>query len=216
MNPRLGSRGETRSVRLLAGVFVGLLVVIAVPLVMGVSGGAYRLPTPSMYPTLAYNERLVASPSWTAVGRGDVIIFWYPIDRTKSYIKRVIALGGDTIEIRDGRPIINGKPAAQQRTDERCESDAACTIWTETLGSKTYRIAFQNSLSSPEYGFRNYGPAIVPSDKLFVLGDNRDNSADSRHWGFVPVGDVHGRPTVIYWSSDNSGVHWNRLFQRIP
>src|SRR5262245_1556967 len=98
---------EPRSVKLWAAVFVVLLLLIAIPAVMSFSGGAYRLPTPSMYPTLAYDERLLASPGWGAVARGDLIVFRYPLDRNKSYIKRVIAVGGDTIEINDGQMIIN-------------------------------------------------------------------------------------------------------------
>jgi len=160
--------------------------------------------------------------------RGDVVIFKHPIDKV-DYIKRVIGLPGDTVAIRDGQVILNG--AAVPRTqiepfvipvsantscawgaevEERSDDDMLCNYvqYQETLPSgKTYNV-----LDFGQTPMDNFGPIIVPSGRLFVMGDNRDNSQDSRYRaeagggvGLVPQANLVGKATAITWSFDGSG-----------
>ena len=159
--------------------------------------------------------------------RGDIVIFKHPVDET-DYIKRAIGLPGDTIEVRDGQIILNGEPIPKKRiadftipvsANTDCawgavrEDDGAgaaqCRYarFRETLPSgKTYDVLDFGRTSAD-----NYGPVIVPEGRMFVMGDNRDNSQDSRFpatagggVGLVPQDNLVGRATVMMWSTDGS------------
>ena len=122
--------------------------------------------------------------------QGDIIVFKYPKDPTKDYIKRVMGIGGDRIEIKDKKVIVNKEVVPLPQT---------------------------GALSDPNirsYEPRdNFGPVIVPQGKLFVMGDNRDESSDSRFWGFADVKAVKGKAFMIYWSwdHDHTRIRWNRI-----
>ena len=123
--------------------------------------------------------------------RGDIIVFKYPEDPSKDFIKRVVGTGGDTIEIKNKQVYVNGEP---QNAD--------------------YIIHTKPHVLPRNFQPRdNFGPVEVPEGKLFVMGDNRDESNDSRYWGFVDLGAVRGKAFLIYWSWDkiDFGVRWNRL-----
>jgi signal peptidase I len=155
---------------------------------------AFKIPSSSMEPTLLVGDHILVSkfiygiripftdarwPHFKDPKMGDVIVFIYPEDRTKDFIKRVIAVGGDTVEVRNKHVFVNGKevviPQARALT----------------------RVVIPRYDSPRD----NYGPVTVPKDHLFVMGDNRDYSQDSRFWGFVPVKDVKGEAFLIYYSS---------------
>jgi signal peptidase I len=123
--------------------------------------------------------------------RGDVLVFIYPLDPSKDFIKRVVAVEGDTVKMVNKKLYINGIEAPDPHA-----------VYTE-----------ESALSGEVQKRDNFGPVTVPKRALFVLGDNRDRSLDSRFWGFVPLGDVRGKAFVIYWSWDSQGttVRWNRL-----
>jgi signal peptidase I len=155
---------------------------------------AYTMPSGSMLPTLAIGDHIYINKEIQGKGpvrRGDVIVFVYPLDRSKDYIKRVIAGGGDTVEIRDKRIFLNGSP---------CD---------DPYGVYKDKNIFPASIMSRD----NFGPVIVPANAVFVLGDNRDWSNDSRFWGFVDLKDIRGKAIKIYWSwdSDNGSVRWDRI-----
>jgi signal peptidase I len=113
-----------------------------------------------------------------------VVVFKFPLDTRKDYIKRVIGLPGDRVELVDKQLFINGQPTEDPRA--------------------SYSISGN---------MRMFGPVTVPAGHLFVMGDNRDESSDSRVWGFVPRPNLKGKAFLIYWSWDrkNYGVRWNRL-----
>ena len=167
---------------------------------------AFKIPSGSMEPTLEIGDHILVNKfiygikiPFTSIHlfplkspqRGDVIVFIYPLEPDKDFIKRVIGVGGDTVRIVNKKLYINGvevpDPHAVYRED------------TILLGDVQK--------------LDNFGPVIVPKGNLFVLGDNRDHSLDSRFWGFVPLKDVLGKAFTIYWSwnSQESTVRWNRL-----
>ncbi|OLD37538.1 MAG: signal peptidase I, partial [Armatimonadetes bacterium 13_1_40CM_3_65_7] len=113
------------------------------------------------------------------IRRGDVIVFHYPLNPGKDFVKRVVALEGETVELRDGVVLINNSPIAE---------------------------LYPTALVGGDRCTSNYGPQLVPAGQLFVLGDNRCNSEDSRFFGFVPHENVVGKALVIYWPPQRLGL----------
>jgi signal peptidase I len=166
---------------------------------------AFKIPSGSMLPTLQvgdhilvnkflYGVRLPITGTLLIPGsnpkRDDVVVFVYPLDPTKDFIKRVVGTPGDSVEIRDKRVYVNG---------ERVEDPHAYFADGAAKGGGSPRD--------------NFGPVTVPADHIFVMGDNRDRSYDSRFWGFVDLNDVTGKAFLIYWSWDGRDrwVRWDRL-----
>ena len=166
---------------------------------------AFKIPSGSMLPTLQIGDHILVNKlvygvrlpfvdgrllAFSHPHRGDVIVFVYPVDRTKDFIKRVMAAEGDVIEVRNKHVFVNGKPV-----------DDPHAYLADGEGGRP---------STPRDSF---GPVTVPPGHLFVMGDNRDRSYDSRFWGFVDMGDVKGKAFLIYWSWDGTDrwVRWERL-----
>jgi len=166
---------------------------------------AFKIPSSSMEPTLLIGDHILVSKfiygvripftdrRWPAVvspRRGDVIVFVYPEDRTKDFIKRVVAVGGDTVEVRDKKLLVNG-----DEVDE------------------PYAHHFDTRMQPLGSGPRDHMPLeTVPKGNLFVMGDNRDGSHDSRFWGFVAVEDVKGEAFMIYYSARRFPlIRWDRI-----
>mgnify|MGYP000679593832 CR=1 FL=1 len=171
---------------------------------------AFKIPTGSMEPNLLIGDhllvdKLVFSPSLGGlesfffakrpIQRGDVLVFKYPDDPARDFIKRVIGLPGDTFEIQDKQVLINGKALAEP--------------YAHFLEPPLKR-------TDPDYGLYgedvrdNFGPQKVPDSQLMMLGDNRDNSRDGRFWGTLPVSQVKGRAVVVYWSYEASREEYTR------
>lgn len=167
---------------------------------------AFKIPSGSMKPTLQVGDHILVNkfiygvkiPYLSTVvlpvkdpQRGDIVVFKFPVDPRKDFIKRVIALPGDVVEIRDKTIFINAR---------RVNHDFGVFSDPRTIAG---------NLKPRD----NLGPITVPKDALFVMGDNRDESFDSRFWGFVPIRDVSGKAFIIYWSwdSDDFNVRWRRL-----
>ncbi|MDH5526066.1 MAG: signal peptidase I [Nitrospirota bacterium] len=152
----------------------------------------YRVSSGSMLPALEIGDHVLVvrfTERDTHPQRGDVIIFAYPEDRTKAFIKRVIGMPGDTLEIREKVVYLNGEP---------------------------YRIPQEQHLDprtlSADQNPRDFMSMVrVPEGHYFVMGDNRDHALDSRFWGFLPHEDVRGRARVIHWSLGPNGVRWDRV-----
>lgn len=164
---------------------------------------AFKIPSGSMLETLQIGDHLLVNKllyglripvygtrlfSYFHPERGDIIVFVYPEDREKDFIKRVIGIPGDEIEIRDKKLFRNGQP----------------------VGDEPYARYAEPAEPGPR---DNFGPVTVPDGNVFVMGDNRDHSFDSRFWGFVPYEDIKGKAFVIYWSwdGDDGWVRWARL-----
>ena len=164
---------------------------------------AYKIPSSSMEPTLIPGDFLMATKGIDAgkLHYGDLVIFKYPLDQDQNYIERLVARGGDIIKIVDKQVYRNGEELTEPYIQH-----------AETLifpGSDRGRWG-RNMRD-------NMAEIEVPQGKLFVLGDNRDNSADSRFWGFLDEGLVTGKARFIHfsWDSENNRVRWERLGMRL-
>lgn len=182
---------------------------------------AFKIPAGSMMPTLEVGDHIFARKLPFTPQRGDVIVFHYPKDREKMFIKRVVALGGDTVALEDNRIILNGKWVERRKLEQEClysddEEDGTrhapipCAAFEETLDGLTYSV-IQDS-RSPAFDMPT---TKVPPGHIFVLGDNRDNSSDSRSWGTVAEEDVTGLADVIWWSYGAQEMRWDRFFQKV-
>ncbi len=160
---------------------------------------AFKIPTGSMENNLLIGDHLLVnkmvfgptiSPlerSIMPVGeikRGDVIVFKYPEEPDRDFIKRVIGLPGETLEVREKKVYINGKPLDEPYV-HFLQPPASASEYSEVT---SYDVR------------ERYGPVTIPADQYFMMGDNRDNSQDSRYWGFLPRELVKGKALVIYWS----------------
>ena len=141
------------------------------------------------------NARL---PGFESPRRGDIIVFAYPKNPELNYVKRVIGAPGDRVEMRLGEVRVNGKALSEpyiQRVDPGHDVFDPEFNW-----QKDYLLGGAGALRAYHPTRDTWGPLLVPPGKFFVLGDNRDNSADSRYWGFVDANAVKGRPLVVYFS----------------
>jgi len=167
---------------------------------------AYKIPSRSMLPTLLVGDHLLVNKFIYGVKvpflrntiipvtnpqRGDIVVFIYPNDRSKDFIKRVIGVSGDKIEIKNKIIFINGKQ------------------YSDAYGIYSDNITYPASMQPRD----NFGPVTVPKGSLFVMGDNRDESLDSRFWGFVDLKDVEGKAFIIYFSLnyEEKNLRWQRL-----
>ncbi|MBD5607929.1 MAG: signal peptidase I [Desulfovibrio sp.] len=167
---------------------------------------AFKIPSGSMLETLQIGDHLLATKFAYGIKipftdkylfrgddpqRGDVVIFPYPNDPDVDYIKRIVGAPGDVIEIRDKQFYRNGQPIRE-----------GYVIHTDPDGIEPVRD--------------NYGPVTIPADKYFVMGDNRDNSMDSRFWGLVDRDSIKAKAWRIYWSwGDLSDIRWDRIGKKI-
>jgi signal peptidase I len=150
-------------------------VVVAMAVVPAIFFKSYHFPTGSMAPTIEVGDHAIMRRT-SVVKRGDIIVFPYPLHPKVDFAKRVVALPGETVEIRDKQLYVNG---AAVREPYVIHDDP--TVFPN-----------QPSLPEPYRSRDQYGPYVVPPDQYFVLGDNRDRSADSRYWGTVPHNHVRG------------------------
>ena len=171
---------------------------------------AFKIPSGSMEDTLVIGDHLLANKFLYGIRipftktrmlkirnpiRGDVVVFEYPVDRSKDFIKRVIGVPGDEITEREKQVFVNGVP---YHNPHEVHKDAQ--ILPAELSPRD-----------------NFGPVRVPAHSYFVMGDNRDRSYDSRFWGFVKDSDLAGKAFIIYWSWDSNSlrVRWDRIGQLI-
>lgn len=180
---------------------------------------AFKIPTGSMEDTLLIGDFLLVNkavygaqvpgtgvrlPGFDEVDRGDIVVFVYPdpyneYEPDPDYVKRVIGLPGDTLEMRDKTLFVNGERQVEpyvRHVDGRDEQYRPQFAWQrQFLTAKVDTEAYRPSRD-------DWGPIVVPPDHYFVMGDNRDNSADSRYWGFVPEEAIKGQPLIVYFSKN--------------
>ena len=175
---------------------------------------AFKIPSGSMLSTLQIGDHLLVNKfiygvklpvigtvviPWKDPKRDDIVVFKYPKDRATDYIKRVVGVAGDTLEIKNKQLYINGK----------------------AIENPYIQFTDKNIMKASAGPRDNMGPVKVPEGSLFVMGDNRDNSYDSRFWGFVPLRDVLGKAFILYWSWDLqkplmsvdrfTSIRWSRI-----
>lgn len=188
------------------------------------------VPTGSMKPTIVEGDRIFVNKlaydlkvpyttwhlaEWSNPHRGEVVVFYSPADN-KRLIKRVIGVPGDTIAMLNNRLFINGKSQKYEPINNGSEdkiSSQYCVI--ENLTGSEHQVMITSSHSS----LHSFGPINVPEDRYFMMGDNRDNSADSRYFGFVERDRIVGQATAIVISLDihnNYRPRWDRFFTKLP
>ena len=175
---------------------------------------AFKIPSGSMLPTLQIGDHLLVNKfiygvkipmtgtiliPWKSPKRDDNVVFRFPKDRSIDYIKRVVGVAGDTIEVKNKQLYINGEAVNNPHAHY-----TGTDIMTASAGPRD-----------------NMGPVKVPEGTIFVMGDNRDNSYDSRFWGFVDLKDVLGKAFILYWSWDLNepllsidrfaSIRWSRI-----
>ncbi|MBS0202554.1 MAG: signal peptidase I [Planctomycetes bacterium] len=167
---------------------------------------AFIVPSASMSPTLVPGDRILVTKlglSEHKFERGNVVVFRYPINHRQNYVKRIVGLPGETIEIKDGKVIINGKPLEQTPIPPEGKNNTdSGQAFLERAGDREYTIR----MDQPDSGIQ-LKPQVVAPDAYFVLGDNRTRSRDSREFGSVPHGLMVGVVRYIYLPGDK----WNRF-----
>jgi signal peptidase I len=191
--------------------FESLVVAVILALFVRTFGfQAFKIPTGSMEPNLLVGDHLLVNkfifgPATSGlertllpmrrVERGEVLVFKFPEDPERDFIKRVIGLPGETLEYKDQRVFINGMPLIEPYAHYQLPATG------------------EGASSDPRV---HYGPVTIPAGHYFMMGDNRDDSQDSRYWGFLPASYVKGRALFIYWSFGGpQGTRFDRLLHQI-
>ncbi len=178
---------------------------------------AFKIPSGSMEPTLLIGDHILVNKFIYGIKipftdhyilqinkpkRGDVVVFKWPKDEEKDFIKRVIGIAGDKIEIKDDMLYVNDEKITTKYIGiYKDKYINTLSRYLESFGESTHYIVDEYSKHE------HFGPVIVPENSIFVMGDNRDNSHDSRYWGFVSLPKLKGKAMIIYWSWPN----WKRF-----
>lgn len=197
---------------------------------------AYKVPTGSMQPTLKPGDFIFSSRTsygltlpftikkWniSEPERGDLVVFTYPNQPFVNYVKRVIGVPGDRVQIVKGRLLINEEPLKYRKVTDPAHDNPnpeMFEIYEEASVEQSWRVIFQKASEE-----KDFGPLVVPPGEVFLLGDNRDASDDSRYWGTVPMSQVAGKVVLIWlsldwqtkWGGDRyPSVRWERVFSTV-
>ena len=172
----------------------------------------FRIPSASMYPTIFPKDRLIAVKNAYRTAdpqRGDIVLLVYPDDRRVFYIKRVVAIAGDSVEVKSGNLYVNGVALPRESIGPATISSGKTTstgeVFYESNNGAKYRI-----FSSPEKPAADFRPITVPKYDCFVMGDNRNESRDSRYFGPIAVTSLKGKFEYRYWPI-TGGAHWGTI-----
>lgn len=220
-------------------VFAGVLALLIRSFIIE----AFKIPSGSMIPTISIGDHIFVNKfvyglripltkirffAFESPQRGDVVVFIYPVDESKDFIKRVVGLPGDRILLRDDTVMVNGEPLV--RVPLRIEEDPSNPRRLKIVDGKVRTIPYlpgwrdfhfyeeshdgkKYVVQYERYSGRESYEIIVPPGSLFVMGDNRDNSADSREWGFVPQENIKGQAMFVWLSLDHDrgGIRWQEF-----
>lgn len=249
--------GRGRWLHVVAMVVAGIAVALGTRILLI---EAYKIPSAGMEPTLGIGDHVMAGKLALHVrtpAAGELLVFRYPCRPQQDFIKRVVAVAGDTVELRCNQLYRNGQPVPTEALTEPCTyldqdetgawSEKGCRRRRERLGDRTFDVVVaptdaQGGLDFPDASYRGEDPyhcsvgerpgppgevivtapaptsacapqahVVVPPGHVFVLGDNRDNSSDSRTWGPVPVDHAIGIAETIWWSNRRDGLAFDRL-----
>lgn len=213
-----------------------ILAVLCALLVRNYLMTAYKVPSGSMQPTLKSGDLIFSSrisygfpipfaqKKWgeSQPERGDLVIFTYPNQPGVTYVKRVIGLPGDRLQIIKGRLVLNEEPLRYEKVTKENDDNPnpeLFEIYQEILTDHKWPVIFQKKSEE-----KDFGPLVVPPGEVFLLGDNRDASDDSRYWGTVPMNQIQGRVFLIWlsfdwqkkWGGDRyPSVRWERVFSAV-
>ena len=214
----------------------GLMIVLAL-VVRQSFVEAFKIPAGSMLPTLevgdhimvnklAYGLRVPFTGTVLGVstpGRGDLIVFIYPREPEKDFIKRVVAIAGDRVEVKDNQLTVNGQAVPHEKQAGECRfedfderlghwDEKRCVRYRERLGAHSYDVVDAIDEYPKDFpGPGDESPYVVPAGHVFVMGDNRNNSHDSRFWGPVPLENIKGEALYVWWSSGPHGTRSERI-----
>jgi signal peptidase I len=233
-----GKKGATREY----GESIGVAVLIAL-LLRAFVVEAFKIPSGSMIPTLQVGDHIFVSKflygvriPWTNIKlfkhvrepkRGEIVVFVYPVDPDKDFIKRIVGIPGDTVQVCAGQVIINSQPVRREAQSGSCQYDdydedrpsgswhqVQCIAYNEWNGVEHYSTVHNPSLAAASQSCTT--PFTVPAEHVFVMGDNRDNSHDSRFWGPVHYDLIKGKAWFIWWSAgEHTSVRLGRMFNLI-
>jgi signal peptidase I len=235
---QFGKKGATREYTesIAVAVFIALLLRAFVV-------EAFKIPSGSMIPTLQVGDHIFVNKflfgirvPWTNIKffkharepeRGEIIVFVYPVDPDKDFIKRIVAIPGDTVQVCGGQVLINNQPLRREPVPGHCEYDdydeehptgswhkVPCVAYHEWNGHQSYTTVHNPITAALSQSCTT--PVTVPQEHVFVMGDNRDNSHDSRFWGPVHYDLIKGKAWFIWWSTgEGTSVRLGRIFDRI-
>lgn len=187
------------------------------------------VPTGSMKPTIVEGDRILVNKlaydlkvpyttwhlsTWDDPQRGEIVVFYSPKDGTRM-VKRVVGVPGDRVAMRNNQLYINGEPVVYHPINDSGQSESEAFVISEDLAGRHHPVMITPHIPAK----RSFGPVTVPEDQYLLMGDNRDNSADSRYFGFVDRHLIVGRATAVVISLDgNDGYkpRWKRFFTRLP